>query len=85
MKLNVLLYRPYQSHFRACIFDAAGIGKNLLSGRALTSEVSAMTTVSALLNDRYGDVEVHFDVQESDHPGTRLNYRLPSGKVVTVP
>jgi hypothetical protein len=83
MKIRVLLYRPYKSHFRAFVYDDAGIGKNLLSGRMLTSEASAMTLAAALLDDRYPGVEVAFAVREGERD-CDLKYALPSGKVVTV-
>lgn len=83
MKLRVLLYRPYQSHFRAFVYDDAGIGKNLLRGYQITSEASAMTRVAARLDDKYPGVEIEFTVREGEREHD-LKYALPNGSVVTV-
>ena len=83
MKLSVLLYRPYGSHYKAFVYDEAGIGQNLLHGRSLTAEASAMTAVAARLDDRYPGVEIEFETREGERYSD-LKYQLPSGKVVTV-
>lgn len=85
MTLQVLLYRPYQSHFKAFVYDGSGIGKNLLAGRSLTSAESAEHEVVDRLMAKYGkDIKLEFTVREGERGDVNLKYQLPSGKVVTV-
>lgn len=83
MTLTILMYRPYHSRIHAYVYDAAGIGKNLLAGRSLTDETHATQAVRDLLRAKYPGVELAFEYREGE-PYCDLKYRLPNGKVVVV-
>lgn len=91
MTLNILVYRPYHAALRAYVYDASGIGRNLLSGRHLTDETHATQAVKDALRAKYcgsdtrrhTDIDFAFEYRDGEQY-CDLKYTLPSGKVVTV-